>query len=336
MTSQKLTEIDRMRPINKHSKILSLREKCGKGFYQKYHQLFVEVACPACGNQGKDVFVKYGFNHKQCPSCLTLFCSPRPTERLLLQYYSDWEAPNRWTELLIETDVSRKALQYEPRVKKIVNLLKTKNVSNADFAVDLGAGSGAFALALKNTGLFKKVLAVDHSQSCVETCVKNGLDALQGSTEDLAPDSADLITMNDLIEHVFSPKDFLQRCYKVLKPNGFISIATPNGQGFDFITLKDRTVNITPPEHINYFNPESVKILLKSTGYNVISTETPGILDTQMIIREVVDNNFPLKDKNEFLHFLLLETSDEIINNFQCFLMDNKLSSHMLIVAEKQ
>jgi len=336
MTSQKLTEIDRMRPIDKHSKILGLRGKCGESFYQKYHQLFVKVVCPACGNQGKDVFVKYGFNHKQCPSCLTLFCSPRPTENLLCEYYSDWEAPQHWTELLIETDVERKSLQYEPRARELVNLLKARIGTHTELAVDLGAGSGAFALALKKTGFFKKVLAVDFSQNCVRACMKQGLDAVQGSTEDLSSNSVDLVTMNDLIEHVFDPRNFLKACHRVLKPKGFISIATPNGQGFDFKIFKDRTVNITPPEHINYFNPKSIRILLESIGYRVISIETPGILDTQIVIREVTDNNYPLRDRNEFLHFLLMENSDKVINNFQRFLIDNKLSSHMLIVAQKQ
>jgi 2-polyprenyl-3-methyl-5-hydroxy-6-metoxy-1,4-benzoquinol methylase/ribosomal protein S27E len=336
MTGHKLSAIDKMRPADKHSKILKLREEDGKGFYQKYHQQFVSVSCPACGNQGEDVFVKYGFNHKQCPSCLTLFCSPRPTEELLFKYYSDWEAPLYWTNLLVETEVSRKSLQYEPRAQELVNLLRARIGMCAESAVDLGAGSGAFALALKKTDFFKKVLAVDFSPDCVKACVKQGLDAVQGEIGDLPSNSADLITMNDLIEHVFDPKKFLRVCHRVLKPKGFISIATPNGQGFDFKIFKDRTVNITPPEHINYFNPKSMEILLEYAGYRVISSETPGILDTQIVIREVINNSYPLKDRNEFLHFLLMENSDEIISNFQRFLIDNKLSSHMLIVANKQ
>jgi 2-polyprenyl-3-methyl-5-hydroxy-6-metoxy-1,4-benzoquinol methylase len=336
MACHKLFAINKMRPADKHSKILKLREEGGKGFYQKYHQQFVSVSCPACGSQGEDVFVKYGFNHKQCPSCLTLFCSPRPTEKLLFQYYSDWEAPFYWTNLLVETDINRKSLQYEPRAQELVNLLRARIGMCAELAVDLGAGSGAFALALKKTDFFKKVLAVDFSPNCVKACMEQGLDAVQGSIEDLPSNSADLITMNDLIEHIFDPKKFLRACHRVLKPKGFISIATPNGQGFDFKIFKDRTVNITPPEHINYFNPKSIKILLESIGYHIISSETPGILDTQIVIREVADNNYPLRDRNEFLHFLLMENSDEIINNFQRFLIDNKLSSHMLIVAQKQ
>jgi 2-polyprenyl-3-methyl-5-hydroxy-6-metoxy-1,4-benzoquinol methylase len=336
MVCRELSAINKMRPADKHLKILKLREKDGKGFYQKYHRQFVSIQCPACGSGGDDVFVKYGFNHKRCPLCLTLFCSPRPTEELLFQYYSDWEAPLYWTKLLVETDVNRKTLQYEPRAKNIVDLLRAKIGDCAESAVDLGAGSGAFALALKKTDFFKKVLAVDFSSDCVKACVKQGLDAMQGSIEDLPSDSADLITMNDLIEHVFDSKEFLRACHRVLKPEGFISIATPNGQGFDFKVFKEHTVNITPPEHINYFNPKSIKILLESVGYHIISSETPGILDTQIVIREVADNNYPLKERNEFLHFLLMESSDEVISNFQRFLIDNKLSSHMLVVAQKQ
>lgn len=76
-----------MRPFDAHQKALQVREKCGIDFYQEHYHNFIDIPCPTCGSRGRDEFVKYGFRHKRCQECLTLFCSPRQTDTELLQYY---------------------------------------------------------------------------------------------------------------------------------------------------------------------------------------------------------------------------------------------------------
>ena len=125
----------------------------------------------------------------------------------------------------------------------------------------------------------------------------------------------------------------MQDCFRVLRPKGYLSIATPNGEGFDFKILKEQTGNITPPEHLNYFNTLSIDILLCRVGYEIISIDTPGILDVDIILRKK-DAGFKVNDKNEYLDFLLGQ-EESILKEFQRFLSDNKLSSHMLIMAKK-
>jgi hypothetical protein len=112
-----------------------------------------------------------------------------------------------------------------------------------------------------------------------------------------------------------------------------ISIATPNGEGFDIKIMQDKAVNVTPPEHINYFNPHSIKLLLEKAGFKRLQVTTPGILDVDIVKREVEQNKFDLKDRNEYLHYLVLETEPEIGQSFQKFLQENLLSSHMLVFA---
>ena len=335
MASRSLAEIDRLRPTRTHQRVLALREQCGKRFHGQHSSSFVDAPCPACESGGEEVFVKYGFVHRRCCECSTLWCSPRPTAELLSEYYACWEAPRYWTELLLATDADRRALQCEPRARHIVDLVTDYLPGPAGLAVDLGAGSGAFALALGNTGFFDKVVALDITSDCVDACLQRGLDARQATVSDLAPESVHLLTMNDLIEHVFDPRSLLRSCHGALTRSGLVSIATPNGEGFDFKVLKERTVNITPPEHLNYFNPRSMKLLLESVGFSVISVETPGILDTQIVVREALSNGFRLERSNEFLRFLLLESTSEVVDGFQRFLRDNLLSSHMLILGQK-
>ncbi|PCJ20691.1 MAG: hypothetical protein COB02_03965 [Candidatus Cloacimonadota bacterium] len=329
-----LSVIDKMRPKNKQVNLFLLRENCGKAFYKKYHSKFVEVPCPSCSKNGEKVYQKYGYKHLKCENCLTVWCSPRPTGTLLSEYYASSESTKLWTSILVETDVDRKVLQYEPRVNQLIRLLKKDKKFRPKLAVDLGAGSGAFALSLQNKSYFSEVIAVDFEENCCNVCNKNGLKTIKGSIDDLEDNLYSLITMNDMIEHLFNPLDFLSKCNKVLTDNGYISIACPNGEGFDFKLMKEKTVNITPPEHLNYFNPESIKLLLESTGFEVVLLETPGILDVSIIKREINQKNIDLS-KNKFIEDLLINGDDETLNSFQSFLRENKLSSHMLVIAKK-
>jgi SAM-dependent methyltransferase len=224
-------------------------------------------------------------------------------------------------------------IQYTPRVEKIVAYIRAFRREDGGVALDLGAGSGAFALCLKNSGYFRDVMTLDIAESCVNACRNCGLSAGQGTIADAESGSIDLISMNDLIEHVFDPLTLLKDCRRALRTGGFIAIATPNGEGFDFRILKEQTKNIAPPEHINYFNPRSIAILLERAGFIPVSLETPGILDVE-IIRNAKESGFPLKEKNEYLDYLLKQ-DDDVLKKFQEFIADNGLSSHMLAVAQK-
>jgi len=323
--------IDAFRPKDIYDKVLIQRELDGIAFYTSYSKEFVKVNCPACHMEGLFAFKKWGFNHKKCPSCNTLYNSPRPVEALLLEYYNNFKAPNMWTEMLLNTDVERKRLQNKPRVELILSMMQ---INDNAIAVDIGAGSGAFCLALQDTGKFHEVIASEIADEGIEACKNKGLVTFKGTVADMPAEYAYLITMNDLIEHLFDPSSFLSDCHRVLQSGGYLSIATPNGEGFDFKLLGGNTKNITPPEHINYFNPYSIQLMLKSIGFTDIQVTTPGILDVDIIKREIQEE-FSLLANNEWLQYLYTQP-DETLNNFQRFLSDNKLSSHMLIVARKK
>ena len=326
-------DIDNMRPKEMMDKATHLRKISGISFFLAFKDDFITTPCPACGSDGDFYFKKFGFTHKKCPECKTLFVSPRPTDRLLTEFYNKYEAPKFWTQLLLNTNSERKRVQYEPRVKRMIKVIQP-HLPEHSIAVDIGAGSGAFALALKKQNIFDKVIALDVSSDCIEKCASLGLDTVFGTIDDIGNNSCNLLSMNDLIEHLFEPKHFIETCYQKLKPGGIISIACPNGEGFDFKLMKRDTVNIHPPEHLQYFNPKSIELLLKECRFKVLSLETPGILDVQIIEREQVEKNVDLTN-NQYIDFLLNECPDNVRRNFQQFLSDNKLSSHLQVIAMK-
>lgn len=322
-----------MRPEGIYEKILKQRELDGIRFYKENRDAFLKASCPSCeSKENKFAFEKWGYEHFVCKNCATLYCNPRPSGELLETFYSQYDAPKMWTDLLIESDTNRKRLQYQPRVEKLLTFIE-KNKKRKGVAVDLGAGSGAFALALKYTGRFEDVLALDLSEECVKICKKAGLNSKKGDTRRIDDEYAELVCMNDLIEHIHNPFELLTDCYRIIENDGYLQIATPNGEGFDFKILKEKTKNITPPEHINYFNPNSIEILLKRVGFKEVFVETPGILDVEIILNEI-KNGLSLRESNEFLGYLM-EQDEKVLYNLQEFLIKSKLSSHMLVVAKK-
>jgi 2-polyprenyl-3-methyl-5-hydroxy-6-metoxy-1,4-benzoquinol methylase len=134
--------------------------------------------------------------------------------------------------------------------------------------VDLGAGNGNFAKAVLEANIFKDVIASDISDSCINACKKQGLQTIKCTIEEFDNSSIDCITFNDLIEHVFDPYAFVLGCYNKLNLNGILMLSTPNGEGFDFKILKEKTENITPPEHIQYLTP--FQVLLERVGLEVV------------------------------------------------------------------
>lgn len=329
-----MKKFELMRPKDEYDQVIQQLELDGNRFYQQFHSAFIDSSCPACGLDGTVSFKKFGFQHKTCDSCKTLFCSPRPGEDLLSIYYNEYDAPRMWTELLVKADFERKRLQYQPRFNQIVSAIKASGGKPGGIALDLGAGSGAFASCLKGTGFFSDVIALDLSFSCVEVCKSKGLTSMVGTIADVEKDSLQLLCMNDLIEHLSNPAAFLKQCFGALRKGGMLSIAAPNGEGFDFKILADKTGNITPPEHLNYFNPSSIAILLERCNFKPIYIETPGKLDVEIILKEK-QSGFPLREKNQYIDYLM-EQDNGVLEAFQAFLASNKLSSHMLILAVKE
>jgi 2-polyprenyl-3-methyl-5-hydroxy-6-metoxy-1,4-benzoquinol methylase len=75
-----------------------------------------------------------------------------------------------------------------------------------------------------------------------------------------------------VIEHLFSPREFLQAVRNLLVPGGMVVLTCPNGRGFDIQTLGPVSESVDH-EHLNYFSPQSLTQLLVSCGFEVIDAD---------------------------------------------------------------
>ena len=68
---------------------------------------------------------------------------------------------------------------------------------------------------------------------------------------------------------------------------------TLSGTGADIQLLWENSKSISPPHHLNFFNPYSIKLILERTGFDQILVTTPGQLDM-----DILSTNFKLiKDR---------------------------------------
>ena len=144
----------------------------------------------------------------------------------------------------------------------------------------------------------------------------------------------DCITFFEVIEHINDPFFFLKKVKQMLKKKGLVIFSCPNGQGFDVAMMQDGS-NTIDHEHLNYFNTDSISHLLKRTGFATYEISTPGKLDTELV------KNFVLQKKNinqlidHRLSWIKKINSKEL-QILQKWIVKNKLSSHMFIVAKKK
>lgn len=297
---------------------------------------FEQVPCPACeSNNYQLVFEKEGFSFVKCQKCQTMFINPRPTFEILLNFYETSESIKHWNKKIfpVSEDFRRKEI-FIPRTKKVVELSRKYNTAT-EVLLDVGAGFGTFCQEIKKLAVFQKVIAVEPSPGLAESCRQKGLETIEEPIQKVDLKEVNVITAFELIEHLYSPKDFLLSCAEILSKKGILILTTPNIKGFDLLTLGKLSDNIAGPSHLNYFHPDSLSYLLEHCGFKVIEVETPGKLDAELVRKKIMNNEFNISNR-PFLKEVLIKQWEKVGNAFQKFLADNLLSSHLWIVAQKQ
>lgn len=297
---------------------------------------FVAINCPACESLNHTPrFVKHGFHYSVCLCCETLFMNPRPDLDLLHKFYATSLNYGYWNDHIFPaTEESRRQKIFHPRAQRLAAYCRKLGLQGGEF-IEVGAAFGTLLEEVQKMYLFQKLQAVEATPALAETCRKRGFDVFACPIEQVPSHvRCDVIASFETIEHLYSPTDFVKQCARLLRPSGLLVLTTPNVNGFDIATLGtiSNTIN---HEHLNYFHLASLSWLIEREGFKVLEVETPGQLDAELVRKEILAGNFGVSDQ-PFLRTVLLDEWEKLGPAFQRFLVENKLSSHMWIVARKR
>ncbi|MCZ0811371.1 MAG: class I SAM-dependent methyltransferase [Pseudomonadota bacterium] len=142
--------------------------------------------------------------------------------------------------------------------------------------VDVGAGIGELVAALADrgfdaSGIEPSCEASLYAQSQGRAVQQNDLVGWLNSVPEKARPVCDAVTLLNVLEHLRDPGDALAQCHAMLTEGGILCIRVPN----DFSDVQRAVVETTgcdrwwirTPDHINYFDRESLTALLNAQGF---------------------------------------------------------------------
>jgi SAM-dependent methyltransferase len=200
--------------------------------------------------------------------------------------------------------------------------------------IDVGAGFGTFGEEALAAG-FSRVIAIEPTPVLAQSCRARGLEVIELPIESVDPSAlqADVLTAFEVVEHLYSPSAFLQKCLELMAPGALLFLSCPNIEGFDLVVLGEISDTIDL-EHLNYFTTTSLPMLCERAGLEVLDVATPGELDAELVRKKALLGEFSLEGQ-DFLRLILLDGWTKYGDAFQSFLVAQNLSSHLWLVARK-
>ena len=290
------------------------------------------INCPGCEERGKVAFEKCGFLYEECQNCHTLFVSPRPFPAAFSRYYTESASSKYWANTFYQkTAEARREKIWKPKTELIKEVMH-RYCSSEHTIVDIGGGYGIFAEVMQEL-TEKKVIVIEPSSHMVAVCREKGLSVIEKFLENVTPNDLSIgpksFVSFELFEHLQNPGHFLDHLYNLMQIGDLFIFTTLSGMGADIRALWQDSKSVFPPHHLNFFNPSSIRLLLKRHHVDVLEVTTPGKLDVDILS----NNRAFIKDR--FWQIFVDQADSGQMEKMQAFLADNGLSSHMLVVCRK-
>lgn len=219
---------------------------------------------------------------------------PLPSEKSLRDYYARkyYQNPKgtsytvRYTSEEIKYFRLKAALIYR-------QVLKLRKPSRTGTFLDVGCGEGWLLDCFFKNGF--KVRGIDYSSFAIRKFHPRLVSYFeQGDVNELLEKYAetgkksDVIVIANVIEHVLDPVKLLGKIKMLLAPGGLLAIVAPN----DFSPLQkyllrkkivSRKYWAAYPDHISYFNKETMMRFLSKQGWDVLAVVADNPVDFDLL-----------------------------------------------------
>jgi SAM-dependent methyltransferase len=198
---------------------------------------------------------------------------PAELERAYRDAYYTQEKPNFLAHAAEDQEWA--ALAARDRLESFERLLPPERRR----LLDIGCGPGFFLKTAKELGW--TVQGLEPSRAAAEHARKLGLhvveDIFNASTAGTLP-RFDVVHLNNVLEHVPNPLDAVRLARDLLTPSGLLCLNVPNDftpfQAGARAALSLGEWWVAPPHHLNYFDFESLSLLMTRQGFEIAERST--------------------------------------------------------------
>jgi 2-polyprenyl-3-methyl-5-hydroxy-6-metoxy-1,4-benzoquinol methylase len=166
---------------------------------------------------------RYGLTVFRCDECTFQFVGDDLPDAAVEGLYSGEGLADYFIAL-----GERHLRKFAPRLRE----LRRIGVSPGARVLDVGCGSGEFPALAKAAGYDAVGLDVSEPSIRAARRLHPEIDYRVGEASALAaaePESFDVVTLWDVIEHVKYPHDVMTACAALVRPGGLVALGTPNG-----------------------------------------------------------------------------------------------------------
>ncbi len=257
-------------------------------------------SCPICDSSFNQWREKKNtdkiFKIVRCDGCNFAFINPRPTQDYLINFYTTSEdyarTKNLFTnEITTAAEVIKDEEDYPNATKdakRIVKNIKKYTTSKSVKFLDIGSGYGFFS----KEALFQKFVVTSIELNSKDRKITEDVTGLKPSSvsfenfEDQV-NSYSAILMSQIFEHALDIDLWTKKAHKLLSEGGILAIALPNFNSFFRYWLQENDPYIIPPEHLNFFSPSNLSLLLEKHGFEIIKVEEVTRIDPRVIVKKL-------------------------------------------------
>ena len=215
---------------------------------------------------------------RKCENCGLRFVNPlgdfhgeHESEEYFLNEYLPMQQ-NNWTSSLAE------------RADHLALIRRYAPIPARPRLLDVGCALGLMLQVAINDGW--EAVGVETSQFAARYAARQTGCRIHAGTLQQArfeAGSFDVISLMDVIEHVPEPRQLLDEVYRILRPGGVVFLVTPNFSSLFVRLYKERAYGIGPEEHVVYFQPKTLRQLLRTAGFINVSISTKDFYADNMV-----------------------------------------------------
>lgn len=225
----------------------------------------------------------------ECQSCGYNHLYPIPTDEQLQSFYEKIyfeDLKEDWTKDQLEESVFW-GINFEDKKDNLEALLST----GSRRILDVGCGNGLFLKFMQRHNW--DVLGIEPSQIMANYVKKIGVPVINDIVENVhleAIGTFDVVNLSFVLEHVSNPHQVCKWAYSLLNPGGILLIEVPNDFNEFQMAINEYFGKemwwISYPDHINYFNFDSLSHLLNKAGFEIVHKDTSFPLEMFVLMGE--------------------------------------------------
>ncbi len=223
-------------------------------------------ACSLCGDTRWEILEQAGAARVVRCACGLAFVTPQPARPAIERtydaaYYAAWERQSR-----------RRSRIWQDRLERVESL-----ASPPGRLLDVGCATGAFLRVAQARGW--TVTGTELSPQAVRAAQADGFRVFPGEVWEagLSGEAFDAVTCWHVIEHVTDPRRVMDEIHRVLRPGGWLVLATPNLDDYIFraayLVARRRRVRLFEPDerelHLFFFSAQTLRRLAEAAGFTV-------------------------------------------------------------------